>query len=578
MMRKKLLIALVVAIVIGLSVEQMLRSKSPQLKISETSVSKSDTTQDVAQLSADGDADARRFTGKINMKQWQYNESDKVYYQLGIPYCGNPKDADLAKMAIFVPEKFLNCTANAAQKTYSCKPNNAALVNFFTIHTAPIVLPIETVDYQKIPALTKYQNVSDYTNAGAVYVHIGSRGIEAPAPAMVADYKAAIRFLRYNKANIPANTDLIFTFGVGAGGTISSILGASGDSPLYLQYLENIGAIMSVGDSVRGVMTWYPTVDFASENAAYEWGIGFARKGISRAEHQLSVALARDYVNYINNAGMLNKRRQPMFLQYSEKGTYLAGPYYDFVQSTIEDALTVFLRKTPFPYTPPRRKYVFGKGYVDSVAELNLQGTFLTVRQYVKALNEKRPWVKYDYNERFATIRSVEDFVFSFKPVTQNIAFFDNPERNTIANKLFKTEEHLGLHFDEMLAKAMQNTPTAKNYAQDLITQDALGVVLRNRRDMYSALYYLMPSSKGYGTSKVAPYWRIRGGFLQSENSMTDEINLYLLLIGRQGVRYVDFEMFWAQEQTDLNTDNTVSPKTVIQMLQKTLQSERGVL
>lgn len=36
---------------------------------------------------------------KLDMSKWQYNESDDVYYQIGIAYCENPADEEKEKLA-----------------------------------------------------------------------------------------------------------------------------------------------------------------------------------------------------------------------------------------------------------------------------------------------------------------------------------------------------------------------------------------------------------------------------------------------------------------------------------------------
>lgn len=564
-MRKKILFSLIAVAILLAGYASFLYVKQHQ----ETSNTAPQNDVSVSQTQPNDIPETVAFAKKIDMKQWLHNAEDRVYYQLGISYCGKPAAKDFEKLAIFVPEQFLNCNVNADKTTYTCKPNNAASVGGFTIHTAPIIMPVETKEYEAIPALSTYIDVTPYTNAGYTYVYIGSRGIESAAPAAVADFKAAIRFLRHNKANIPANTDLIYALGVRAGGTISAILGTSGDSALYMPYLQNIGAIETTGDSIYGVFTWYPVSDFGIENSAYEWSIGVSRKGVTENQHKLSNLLARDYANYVNNLGLIGPRGLPLFLQPSDKGVFKAGPYYEHLKSVVEDSLTKFIRETTFPYTPPRRTYTFGKGFTEAVGEINPQGTFLTAQQYLKALNEKRKWVSYDYSDRVVIIRNVEDFLRSFKPATQEISYFDPIKRNSWVNSLFRTTDKKGLHFDDTLVKIYKNHPLAKEYTDDIITQDTVGLSVRQRRNMYSPMYFVSPASGGYKTAKVAPFWRIRTGLRQTEFSLTNEINLSLALKKYPNVNVMDFETFWAQEQTDLDKDGKIPSDLILQILTK---------
>lgn len=59
---------------------------------------------------------------------------------------------------------------------------------------------------------------------------------------------------------------------------------------------------------------------------------------------------------------------------------------------------------------------------------------------------------------------------------------------------------------------------------------DSVGNTFSTRVNMYSPLYYLLPSSAGYNTSKVASYFRINTGIFQSDTAVTTEANLVLAL------------------------------------------------
>ena len=81
---------------------------------------------------------------------------------------------------------------------------------------------------------------------------------------------------------------------------------------------------------------------------------------------------------------------------------------------------------------------------------------------------------------------------------------------------------------------------------------------------MYTPLYYLLQSEKGYGTSTVAKYWRIRTGINQSDTALTTEVNLALALENYNGVKDVDFETVWGQghteaERTGDSTENFIA-------------------
>ncbi len=197
------------------------------------------------------------------MTKWMYHSDDNVYYQIGISYCEIPVDATYEKLAVFVP------------------------------------------GYSAQAALTAYTSLTEYTDAGFVYVHAGCRGRDAGAPAGVTDLKAAIRYLRYVNDTMPGDAEKIFVFGMSGGGAQSALVGATGDSELYDPYLEQIGAIQSVSDAVYGSMDWCPITNLDSADEAYEWMMGVTRSGLSDDEQAISDGLAVSFADYINRAAIM---------------------------------------------------------------------------------------------------------------------------------------------------------------------------------------------------------------------------------------------------------------------------------
>ena len=141
---------------------------------------------------------------KIDASAWQYNEEDDVYYQIGISYCETPADENYETLAVFVPGEYMNAADNG-DGTYTCEINTEAEVNGYTAETAPIVMPINTPGYSAQSALSEYTSVTEYTDAGFVYVHAGCRGRDAGAPAGVTDLKAAVRYVRYSDDTVPGD-------------------------------------------------------------------------------------------------------------------------------------------------------------------------------------------------------------------------------------------------------------------------------------------------------------------------------------------------------------------------------------
>jgi hypothetical protein len=114
---------------------------------------------------------------------------------------------------------------------------------------------------------------------GYVVVEPGCRGRDlewsdgkyyGKAPTMIVDLKAAVRYLRYNKGRIPGNTDWIITTGGSAGGALSTLVAASGNSSLYDADLKALGAA-GTDDNVFLSASYSPITDLDHADMQYEW-------------------------------------------------------------------------------------------------------------------------------------------------------------------------------------------------------------------------------------------------------------------------------------------------------------------
>ena len=555
---------------------------------------------------------------KIDMSKWEYNADDNVYYQIGISYCETPADSSYETLAVFVPGDYFSGTENG-DGTYTCEINPDASVSGYSAKTAPIVMPIETPGYTAQAALTSYTSLTEYMEAGFVYVHAGCRGRDAGAPAGVADLKAAIRYLRYTDEDTPGDAERIFVFGMSGGGAQSAVVGASGDSDLYTPYLEQIGAVQGVSDAVYGSMDWCPITNLDSADEAYEWMMGVTRSGLSEDEQAISDAMAAAFAEYINNLGIKDEKGSVLTLEESAEGIYQSGSYYDYIVAVIEESLNHFLEDTEFPYDSsastgndggPGGMGGFGRpegngfggfggtdGETDGEREfrgmdgnggfggtgdgsyeendnisrtdtsngITISGTYETVEDYIDALNANGTWVTYDAESNTASITGIEDFVTAFKSTSKNLGAFDQLDAGQGENVLFGYGDGNGAHFDAVLAEILNDLGNdyASDFASDLQKTDALGYTAEQRLNMYTPLYYLLDSEEGYGTSTPAKYWRIRTGIAQSDTSLTTEVNLALALENYSGVESVDFATVWGQqhvkaERTGNSTTNFI--------------------
>lgn len=287
----------------------------------------------------------------VDNSKWLYNEDDQVFYQTGISYCETPADENYETLAIFVPAGYLDAKDNG-DGTYTCTVNTEPTVgsSAYTAATAPIVMPVNTPGYSAQEPLTEYQSFTEYTGEGFVYVHAGCRGRDAGAPAGVTDLKAAIRYLRYNDGEIPGDMNRIFSFGMSGGGAQSALLGVTGNSALYDDYLQAIGAVEGVSDAVAGSMCWCPITSLDSADEAYEWQMGNTRADLSEDEQQISDDLVTAFGTYINSIGLTDHEGNALTLEEGSDGRYQAGTYYEYIKSVVEESLNNFLSDTEFPY------------------------------------------------------------------------------------------------------------------------------------------------------------------------------------------------------------------------------------
>jgi hypothetical protein len=93
------------------------------------------------------------------------------------------------------------------------------------------------------------------------------------APAAIVDLKCAVRYIRYNNGIMPGNADWIVSCGGSAGGALSALLGASGNSDLYDTYFKELGPA-DADDNIYASSCFCPITDLEHADMAYEWMYG----------------------------------------------------------------------------------------------------------------------------------------------------------------------------------------------------------------------------------------------------------------------------------------------------------------
>ena len=512
---------------------------------------------------------------------WSYDSTDDVYYQIGQVYGTSPADSSYENLSIYVPGAYLTATLNSDGTTYTATVNPKGTVGEYSARTAPIVVPVNTPGYSaQSPATSySYDSVSQYLEAGLVYMWPGLRGtssststLTGDAPWGVTDLKASIRYLRYNQGVLPGATDRIFLFGMSGGGAQDTVAGASGDSPLYLPYLRSIGAAIkdahgrSLSDAVAGVMAWCPITSLHEANLSYEWNMGQFASTDTRASGTWTSAYSTDLANawakYLNHLDLRDERGGRLQLTESGSGVYLAGGYYEHLISVITTSLNEFLSYTTFPYTYSTQGGPPGSGSTGTST------TYETVADYFDYLNTDSTWATYDSTTNTAKVLNLAGFVESQKTASKPVGAFDGYSREQTENGVFGLGLDDPKHFAPLTRDVVAANQTkyaaysdwdssygATAYDSDFAELDDLGKDAAYRVDVYNPLYFLSPAFAGYRQSQVAQHWRIRTGIMQGDTANTTEINVALAL-QNYGIRNVDFATVWAMAHTQAEYDN----------------------
>ena len=525
----------------------------------------------------------------IDMDNWNYDETNDIYYQIGLVYCAEPEDTSYESCGIYVPGKYFTGSENS-NGTYTCTLNENAQVGNYSASSAPIVIPVNTPGYSSCAAPTSYSgdSVKDYTDAGFIYLDAGCRGRDnAEAPDGVTDLKSAVTYYRFNGDVLPGDTEKIFTFGHSGGGAQSALMGASGNSELYNTYLKSIGAAMvdkdgnGLSNAIAGAMCWCPITNLDTADEAYEWNMGQYMREDGTFSAALSDDLAAAYATYINDLGLKDPNGNTLTLEESDSGIYTSGSYYDYMVEVTEESLNNFLADTTFPYTPSSGGDMRSMPSGDASGEMpsgeapsdsgsmptgdsgtsDSSSSYETAQDYIDSLNSDETWIEYDASTNTAKITSLEAFVKHCKNPSKSVAAFDDLERSQAENGLFGLDAESSSHFDSILANLLSENKDkyssysdysdySSEYSNDLAQTDSLNNTMETRVNMYNPMYYLCDYYDGAGSSDVAQYWRINTGIEQGDTSQCVDVNLYLAVAQKVGNDNVEFTTVWGQGHT----------------------------
>ncbi len=261
-----------------------------------------------------------------------------------IVYVRHPVELKYQTINIYVPEAYFHGQSVAG----------------WTAETAPIFLPNQVGGYLPGEAgkpgmrgfgpppepgsPPKAEPMQLALSKGYVVASPGARGRTSPtgkAPAAIVDLKAAVRYLHANDAAMPGDARKIISNGTSAGGALSVLLGASGNSQDYAPALKALGAA-DAPDDIFAVSAYCPISILDQADAAYEWqfnGVNDYRKlditmldytverklvpgTLTAAQVVLSNRLKPLFAHYVNILSLKDESGHPLTLGADGNGSF----------------------------------------------------------------------------------------------------------------------------------------------------------------------------------------------------------------------------------------------------------------
>ena len=294
-------------------------------------------------------------TGTVDNKEIKYRAFEYI------PYVSNPIDIDQQYINIYIPEEYFN----------------NGTVNGYNTQTAPIFMPNNVGGYMPSqPMAPKVENNKPNSalyalSRGYVVASPATRGrtnkasdgnFIGKAPAVIVDLQAATAYLHANDATMPGNAKRIITNGTSAGGAVSLLQGATGNTSDYQPYLQALGAATASTD-VYASSAYAPITNLDAADMAYEWSyngitsfnkvtmgqgelpqanVGGAPAPMQRSVQRVNLTnddvaysdlLKSHFPDYVNNLQL--RDRTGVVLKLDKKGN---GTFKQYVKSFIIDA------------------------------------------------------------------------------------------------------------------------------------------------------------------------------------------------------------------------------------------------
>lgn len=522
----------------------------------------------------------QRFGDNTAAIPWKYLEEHHCYLWERAAYCRNPEVPAEQCMNIYVPEHFL---------TENGKLTEEIDENRFNARTVPVIFENGLAGYHEAEPfkLDDFRSAGkDFLSAGFVYVSCGCRGRSSEnidkkrcgkSPLSLVDLKADIRFLRHFESVIPGDMEKIVSVGISAGGAMSTLLGATGNSRDYEEELKRAGAFMDEPDDIFAAQCYCPIIDLDHADIAYEWlfrgethymgmpFVGFGEGNLTPYEKALSDRMADAYPEYFNSLGLTD----PETGAAVTIGKELEGSGYAYLMKKLEQSAAKYLKRLETGDTLSgariRGKAILAdqteeveKSQKENASEANQQAC-VTPAAYIagdyeilfedhRSVEEnwipgldKSSWLS--WSDGHAVITGMKDMQKTYHRRLKLCPAFDDLDLIQAENQEFGTAECDLMHFDPYLAPIMEELRTEfpgesakylKGYKKVLEDPE-----LEKRRFLINPMNYI-----GRPENTLAPYYRIRVGSQDSDTSLMITLTLALKLM-QTGKTDVDYEIVW---------------------------------
>jgi len=471
------------------------------------------------------------------------------YALLDVVYCENPADASVQQMDIYVPAAYMDAESNG-DRTYTCKVKSDAVFEredgvSYTAATAPIIYQNTIDGYRQGDSFNLTNNRKgsgvgqyySYLESGYVLVSIGTRGInsavDGTAPACVVDLKAGVRFLKANAGKFPGDTDKIIATGASAGGASTAILGASGNSPLYDPYLEEIGAA-DAADDIYCAMCFCPISDLDIADAALEW-LHSSELGMDLTKMMGGAGGPGGGSGEAGgNNGGSGEAGGPGGGSDEHDDENGPPPYVDFdefevaAHDALLDAYADYLTDLGLD---PQEYY---DGFL-AVINDSVQYYADNHVEDIDAFAEENPALERD-GDSFS-VGTVEDFVVEYMSRMKPPLAYDSINYTNSESQLYNYQ-----HFSDIdaavigaLSEEYSEAADAKEAYETQITDEQRAIV-----SLMSSIGFLSGENEG----TVAPYWRFRNGMVDGDVGAVNSWTMTELLKKNFDID-ADFALIW---------------------------------